>query len=209
MAPLLADEVATATGREVTPHDFYNHPTPARLAVAWAEARRPAAAAVGARAGNAGSGRCFGHHRHGRALPRLAGPRCLLAGDRRGPQHRGSLALRAVDGGAEHHVGGMLPDHDAFDAGFFHISPREARMMDPQQRVFLEECWHALDDAGLVAAGLEGREIGVFAGAQASDYPRQGDTSHGTIGRSLAVLAARVANALDLRGPALTVDTAC
>ena len=115
--------------------------------------------------------------------------------------------------GAASHVGGMLPDFDRFDPAFFGISPREARLMDPQQRVFLEECWRALEDAGLAAEGaLEGRSVGVFAGAQATDWSvatgAEG-ASHRTLGASLAILAARVAYALDLRGPALTVDTAC
>ena len=58
---------------------------------------------------------------------------------------------------------GLLQNPADFDAAFFGISPREAEVMDPQQRIFLEECWTALEDAALDPARFAGA-IGVFAG---------------------------------------------
>ena len=66
--------------------------------------------------------------------------------------------------------GGFVADVAGFDAGFFGVAPREAAGMDPQQRVLLEVCWEALEDAGIVAAGLRGSQAGVFVGASPSGY---------------------------------------
>ena len=55
----------------------------------------------------------------------------------------------------------MLPDVDLFDAEFFGIYPREAELMDPQQRLFLECCWQAIEDAGYVPDSYPG-QIGVY-----------------------------------------------
>src|SRR5262249_35064365 len=64
---------------------------------------------------------------------------------------------------------GLLDRPEHFDAAFFGISPREAEVMDPQQRVFLEECWNALEDAGCDPARFAGA-IGVFAGMSNNTY---------------------------------------
>ncbi|WP_439596800.1 SDR family NAD(P)-dependent oxidoreductase [Falsiroseomonas sp.] len=106
---------------------------------------------------------------------------------------------------------GFLSGIDRFDAAFFGISPREAAAMDPQQRLFLEECWLALENAGLPAESLRGRRIGVFAGAASAGHEAlvAEESSHGLTGNLVSLLAARIAYALDLRGPALVVDTAC
>jgi acyl transferase domain-containing protein/acyl carrier protein len=112
--------------------------------------------------------------------------------------------------------GGFLPEIDRFDAAFFGISAREARSLDPQHRLMLEETWHALEDAGVDPRSLKGTRTGVFVGISNSDYARlleQGglaglDAYYGT-GNSLNAAAGRVAYLLGLRGPALAVDTAC
>ncbi|NEZ54551.1 SDR family NAD(P)-dependent oxidoreductase [Leptolyngbyaceae cyanobacterium CCMR0081] len=111
--------------------------------------------------------------------------------------------------------GGFLEEIDCFDATFFGISGREARQMDPQQRVFLEESWHALEDAGYAVRSLEGSSNwGVFVGADAGDYQaylrKAGlplDAS-AFMGNDASILAARIAYFMNLKGPALTVDTA-
>ena len=78
--------------------------------------------------------------------------------------------------------------------------------MDPQQRVLLEVCWEALEDAGIVPAGLRGSQAGVFVGASPSGYA--GVPGFGLTGTSGGVLSGRVSYVLGLGGPAVTVDTA-
>src|SRR5579863_8726591 len=111
----------------------------------------------------------------------------------------------------------FLDDVRRFDAGFFDITPREAVQMDPQQRIFLETAWHALEDAGLSKEAITGTATGVFVGVhnQSSDYQamqfRNPDTldAWSATGTAHDVIAGRLAYWLDLRGPALAVNTAC
>jgi acyl transferase domain-containing protein/acyl-CoA synthetase (AMP-forming)/AMP-acid ligase II/acyl carrier protein len=115
-------------------------------------------------------------------------------------------------------AGAVLEDIDKFDAGFFGYSPREAEILDPQQRLFLEAAWGALEDAG--HAPGRGESVGVFAGAGANQYfafhlASRPDllASVGDFQLNLAndkdYLATRAAYKLNLTGPALTVQTAC
>ncbi|HEX4954746.1 MAG TPA: SDR family NAD(P)-dependent oxidoreductase [Thermoanaerobaculia bacterium] len=107
----------------------------------------------------------------------------------------------------------LLEGVDRFDAAFFHLSPLEAQAMSPEQRLFLETAWAGLEDAGYGGGG--GLPCGVFAGATGSDYLEllrqagEAESGQAFLGDAASVLAARVAYALDLRGPTLALDTAC
>ncbi|MFG2628157.1 SDR family NAD(P)-dependent oxidoreductase [Streptomyces sp. NPDC048473] len=104
---------------------------------------------------------------------------------------------------------------DEFDPLFFGISPREAQEMDPQQRIFLEVAWEALEDAGLANEKLTGSRTGVFASAIWHDYAElapggRGSVSpHSATGRALNMVANRLSYVLGLRGPSMVVDSAC
>jgi acyl transferase domain-containing protein/SAM-dependent methyltransferase len=113
--------------------------------------------------------------------------------------------------------GGFLDEVDTFDADFFGISRREAVSMDPQQRVFLEVSWEALENAGLSAEKLLGTSTGVFAGIASNDYmqlqmqfgdPNQIDAYLAT-GTCHSVASGRVSYTLGLQGPSISLDTAC
>ncbi|MBV9493056.1 MAG: SDR family NAD(P)-dependent oxidoreductase, partial [Acidobacteria bacterium] len=108
---------------------------------------------------------------------------------------------------------GALPDHDRFDPLFFNISPTEAENMDPQQRLFLQSCWHAIEHAGYDARALSGTRAGVFAGCGTSDYHdyfrTQQLSAHAFTGGATSILAARISYFLNLQGPCVAIDTAC
>ena len=108
--------------------------------------------------------------------------------------------------------GAFLEDIDKFDARFFGITPIEARMMDPRQRLLLETTWHALEDAGLDSAQLKGTNTGVYAGVTTGDYRDLAAAmghGHGYLGTTMSVTAGRISFALGLTGPAVPVDLAC
>ncbi len=111
--------------------------------------------------------------------------------------------------------GGFVAAVDEFDAGFFGISPKEARLMDPQQRLLLQTAWHAIEDAGLAAEALVGEKVGVFVGASSNDYSRlmartkEAVSPWAGTSNALCVLANRISYLLGLNGPSLTSDTAC
>ncbi len=115
--------------------------------------------------------------------------------------------------------GAYLDGLDQFDAPFFRISPVEAQLLDPQQRMMLETSWQALEDAGIDPGRLKGSRTGVYAGISNNEYRglilETSETSepaaslYSVTGTSFNTAIGRVAFALGLEGPALALDTAC
>ncbi|GFN33012.1 SDR family NAD(P)-dependent oxidoreductase [Paenibacillus xylaniclasticus] len=112
--------------------------------------------------------------------------------------------------------GGYLERVDEFDPEFFGISPREAALMDPNQRLFLEACWEAIEDAGYGGGKISGTQTGVYLGY--ADWPVYGQyitKKHPSLihaagaGNTPSLIASRISYLLDLQGPAFLVDTAC
>ncbi|MDQ6673654.1 MAG: amino acid adenylation domain-containing protein, partial [Chloroflexota bacterium] len=114
---------------------------------------------------------------------------------------------------------GILSDVDQFDAGFFGINPREATLMDPQQRVLFEVAWESMERAGHVPASFAGA-IGIFAGKYNNSYYANNVLTRPDLIEQLGAfnvmianekdyVATRIAHKLDLTGPALSIHTAC
>ncbi|MCC6606154.1 MAG: SDR family oxidoreductase [Anaerolineae bacterium] len=112
----------------------------------------------------------------------------------------------------------LLENVDKFDAGFFGLTPKEAEVMDPQQRFFLECAWEALERAGYNPETYE-ENIGVFAGARTNTYLYNLVTNPEVmrslgafeigLGNDLAFMTSRVSFKLNLRGPSYSIHTAC
>jgi acyl transferase domain-containing protein len=112
---------------------------------------------------------------------------------------------------------GFLRDIAGFDADFFGISQREAKRLDPQQRMLLETAWEALERAGIAVRRSDRLNIGVYLGMMASEYTERfedrtdmsGVDPYYTTGGGLCFAAGRISHVMGFRGPAFTVDTAC
>lgn len=114
-----------------------------------------------------------------------------------------------------------LPDVEMFDAGFFGFSPREASILDPQHRHFLECCWEALEDAGHMPADEFDGAVGVFGGCGMQAYLAYNLLSNPELvesegmfllrhtGNDKDFLTTRVSYLLNLHGPSIGVQTAC
>ena len=131
------------------------------------------------------------------------------------PEHRARLNPSFQPSVQQTYRGNYITDIDKFDPLFFHVSPKEARRMDPAQRLLLETCYEAIERAGY-AGRLRGTRTGLFVGAGASEYFRllykggeSQDLTRVLTGNMPAILANRVSHALDFHGPSLTIDTAC
>ncbi|MBB2964259.1 SDR family NAD(P)-dependent oxidoreductase [Methylobacterium sp. R2-1] len=116
--------------------------------------------------------------------------------------------------------GSFIDDVDTFDPLFFGISPRDAERMDPQERIFLQTAWHAVEDAGYTPEGLSGgsergtrRRVAVIAGVMYGEYQFFGATGTSEGGAltnsSYASIANRVSYCLDFDGPSFAVDSMC
>ncbi|MDA3662560.1 type I polyketide synthase [Mycobacterium xenopi] len=117
-----------------------------------------------------------------------------------------------VPGSCYTRTGGFVDGVADFDPAFFGVAPSEALAMDPQQRMFLELSWEALERAGIDPTSLRGSATGVFAGVMTQGYgmfaaePVEGFRLTGQLS---SVASGRVAYVLGLEGPAMSVDTAC
>ncbi|MEM7355305.1 MAG: beta-ketoacyl synthase N-terminal-like domain-containing protein, partial [Acidobacteriota bacterium] len=221
-AALLAD-FATTTGRVCAPTLVWDHPTPAALARHLAgegvsTRERPAERAHAAPAAAALADDAIAIIGMACRLPGADDPesfwRLLLAG--RETVAEVPIGRRdAVAESSRPARGGFLEQVDRFDAAFFAISPREARQIDPQQRLMLELAWEAMEDAGLVVDRLRGSATGVFLGAMWSDYSRLPQmtlgamTQHTAVGQDSSAIPGRIAYTFGFEGPSLAVNTAC
>ncbi|MBK6639837.1 MAG: amino acid adenylation domain-containing protein [Bacteroidetes bacterium] len=114
---------------------------------------------------------------------------------------------------------GVISNADKFDAGFFAVNPRLAELMDPQQRVFLEVCWEALENSGYTAASYPGL-IGVYAGMGNNTYYTNNVIHHKEaiervgsfqvmVANEKDYIATRISHVMNLTGPGLSIHTAC
>ncbi|HEX2924898.1 MAG TPA: SDR family NAD(P)-dependent oxidoreductase, partial [Ruminiclostridium sp.] len=111
--------------------------------------------------------------------------------------------------------GGFLNNVAGFDAEFFGISPKEAEVMDPQQRLFLQLVWSAIEDAGYCISNMSGKKVGLFVGVSTSDYQdilRENEVSieaYSALGITHSVLANRISYLFNWHGESQPIDTAC
>lgn len=111
--------------------------------------------------------------------------------------------------------GGFIDKIEEFDPQFFGMSPREAQYVDPQQRLLLETAWEALEDAGQDVHQLDGSPTAVFVGQWVSDFESrvfsnpEGVDFHATTGSGRYAASGRISYVFGLRGPSLTLDSAC
>jgi amino acid adenylation domain-containing protein len=129
-----------------------------------------------------------------------------------------NLPYFAVQDGneAEFSEGAYLDEIDKFDCNYFRISPKEASLMDPNQRMFLETAWSAIEDAGYGGEKITGSRTGVFVGfGSDAEYKRFiMDTDPSLLSFSVSgnvkpIIASRLSFLKDFRGPSLIVDTTC
>ncbi len=113
----------------------------------------------------------------------------------------------------EQTLGAFISDIDKFDAGFFGIPPKEAKYIDPTQRIFMEVAWEAIEDGGYGAGRIQDTKTGIFVG---KDYTNTLNYKYITAPDSMkmtgtweGILASRLSYAFNLKGPAMVIDTAC
>jgi len=118
----------------------------------------------------------------------------------------------------EFQVSAFMSHIDKFDYSFFNISPREASLMDPNQKIFLETVWRAIEDSGFGGLSLKGTKTGIFLGDVGNSFPdyktmiyfgARDKYAMCVPGNIKSIIASRISYILDLKGPAVMVDTAC
>ncbi|MER6916109.1 SDR family NAD(P)-dependent oxidoreductase [Streptomyces sp. NPDC000594] len=224
----LSDRLAAATGRTLPETLVFEHPTPGRLARHLSAGTETADRNPRATTGSAPDDPVV-----------IVGMACRFPGGARSPQDLWRIVSEGVDaigpfpedrdwdidrlydpdpqsrGSSYVREGGFLTDVPGFDAAFFGIGPREAAALDPQQRLLLETSWESLERSGIDPDSLRDSDTGVFVGTTFQEYgPRLGEPSDGSdgylyTGTTPSVASGRIAYVLGLRGPAVTVDTAC
>lgn len=111
-----------------------------------------------------------------------------------------------------------LDQIDSFDYNFFNLSPKEASLIDPTQRMFLEVAWGAIEDAGYAGERIKGSQTGVYVGFASNlrdMYAKMINDvcpeliSSSIIGNLTAMIPSRISYLLDLKGPSMVIDTAC
>ncbi len=110
----------------------------------------------------------------------------------------------------------FIKEVDKFDYGFFKLSPKEAGLMDPNQRLFLEVAWKAIQDAGYGGNKIKDTNTGIFLGCGADcDYKEMlskvepQSISAAAVGNLRPVIAGRISYILNLKGPTMLIDTTC
>ncbi|UAA37463.1 SDR family NAD(P)-dependent oxidoreductase [Paraneptunicella aestuarii] len=110
--------------------------------------------------------------------------------------------------------GGFINDVDKFDPLFFNISPKEAELVDPQERLFLETVWHAIEDAGYSKESIYGGRVGVYVGVMWGQYELYGAEAMlagnaSVPNSSYASVANRISYFFNFSGPSMALDTMC
>lgn len=118
----------------------------------------------------------------------------------------------------QYETGAFLDEVDKFDYSFFNLSPKEANLMDPSQRLLLQTTVKAIENAGYGGTKITGTRTGVYVG-YSSDYgesyktyaewSENSFTGFALTGNIKSILAGRISYTLDLKGPSIVVDTAC
>ncbi|MEH6633683.1 MAG: SDR family NAD(P)-dependent oxidoreductase [Halopseudomonas aestusnigri] len=116
----------------------------------------------------------------------------------------GDYLAAGGDANASCQFGGILEERACFDPQFFNISPREAKSMNPHQRLIMLEGWKAMEDAGYDPKSLADLKVGCFVGAEPAGYFHETFT-----GSSDAIIASRLAYFLNLKGPTMVINTGC
>ncbi|WP_068773800.1 non-ribosomal peptide synthetase [Paenibacillus sp. FJAT-26967] len=124
--------------------------------------------------------------------------------------------INGREGRPEYSEFAYLNEIDQFDYSFFGLSPKEAQLMDPNQRLFLQLAWEAIEDAGYSGGKIRGSKTGVFVGFGGDILYKQlianvepDSAAFALAGNLDAIIASRISYLLDLKGPSMLINTAC